>query len=275
MTMRMSADGRARLMRREGVETKAYRDTKGILTIGVGHTAAAGEPRPLPGMEITLEQAEHILMLDLRPVQDVINDIVTVPLTQGQFDALASLTFNIGLGGFKKSTIVRRLNAGDYRGAADAFMMWNKPPEIRGRRESERQQFIAATPKPIAAARAEASDVDEAIPITARDLREAGSRTVRGADQVQSGLGGLVTAAGGAAAVGSQISDVAGQVQSAADSVSSASGALAWASSHWQLLALGALLAAVLYCAWRIHCGARLALLARVDDANSGLHVGR
>ncbi len=111
--------------------------------------------------------------------------------------------------------------------------------------------------------------------ITSSDLRKAGSRTIAGADQVKTGLGSLATAAGGAAAVASQVQDVAGQVQSAADSVSSTASALTWAQSHWQLLILAALLALAGLFAWRIWRGASLVQRARVDDANSGLNVGR
>lgn len=145
----------------------------------------------------------------------------------------------------------------------------------------EREAALARASRALAreAAARRADDQDEkrepTPPVSARELRKAGSRTIMGADQAKSGLGGLATAAAGASAVASQIGDTAGQVQSAVDGVQSASGALAWAQSHWQLFAFAALLAAALYFAWRIYSGASLVQRARLDDANSGLNIGR
>jgi hypothetical protein len=115
---------------------------------------------------------------------------VRVPLTQGQFDALVSLCFNIGGSGFRKSTVVRRLNEGNYRGAADAFLMWNKPPEIMGRRRSEYKQFLAATSKSAAGAPVRfvaAEEMEEGESVSLDYLRAAGSRTVTAADKIKTG----------------------------------------------------------------------------------------
>ncbi len=145
-------------------------------------------------------------------------------------------------------------------------------------RKAAYARALRALSREAARARVEAPHDDDALPetpVSARELREAGSRTIAGVDQVKSGLGSLATAAGGAAAVASQVQDVAGQVQSAADSASSAASALAWTQSHWQLLALIALLALAGLFAWRIWRGASLVQLARVDDANNGLNIGR
>lgn len=146
--MKTSDAGRKAITQREGNKLKAYQDTKGIWTIGVGHTAAAGSPAPKHGMVITAAQSDAILARDLADVEAAVNGAVKVPLSQNQFDALVSLAFNIGNGAFRKSTLVKRLNAGDVQGAADAFLMWNKPPEIMGRRRGERKQFLTGT-KPI------------------------------------------------------------------------------------------------------------------------------
>jgi len=70
-------------------------------------------------------------------------DIQYSPLRQGQFDALHSLCFNIGEDKFKQSTVVRKLNEGDYQAAADAILLWNHPPEIQKRRKRERALFLA------------------------------------------------------------------------------------------------------------------------------------
>ena len=148
--MKTSAAGRAAIAQREGNKLKAYRDTKGIWTIGVGHTAAAGAPAPKAGMTITAAQSDEILARDLADVEAAVNSAVKVKVTQNQFDAMVSLAFNIGNGSFKKSTVVKRLNAGDVAGAGAAFMLWNKPPEIIGRRKTEQAQFLKGSKTPAA-----------------------------------------------------------------------------------------------------------------------------
>lgn len=141
--MKTSAAGRAKITQREGNKLKAYTDTVGVLTIGVGHTSAAGAPKVTKGMTITAAESDAILSRDLALFEKAVNDAVKVPVTQTQFDALVSLAFNIGTGAFKKSTLVKRLNAGDVAGAGAAFMMWNKPKEIIGRRKTEQAQFLS------------------------------------------------------------------------------------------------------------------------------------
>ena len=134
----------------EGLELKAYLPTKDdVWTIGWGHTKTARQ-----GMVITEAQAEQLLRSDLAWVEDVIDRLIKVPLTQNQHDAVGSLIFNIGEGNFSGSTVLRRLNIGNYKGAADAFLMWNKQRDdqtgkmnvLRGltkRRQQERDLFNA------------------------------------------------------------------------------------------------------------------------------------
>lgn len=134
----------------EELRLTSYLPTKDdVWTIGWGHTKNAK-----PNMTITVAQAEQFLREDLTWVEDTIDKLIKVPLTQNQHDAVGSLIFNIGGGSFSKSTVLRKLNAGDYRGAADAFLMWNKQRDratgkmnvLRGltkRREQERDLFNA------------------------------------------------------------------------------------------------------------------------------------
>lgn len=138
------------IKKHEALRLTAYLPTKDdVWTIGYGHTKTARR-----GMVITEAQAEELLRQDLAWVEDVIDRFVKVPLTQNQHDALGSLIFNIGGGAFSKSTVLRRLNAGDYKGAADAFLMWDKQRDrttgkmntLRGltrRRQEERAMFNA------------------------------------------------------------------------------------------------------------------------------------
>jgi putative chitinase len=146
---------------------------------------------------------------------------------------------------------------------------------------AERQAAYARAVRALSreAARARLEDdgesADAGAPVTDRDLRAAGSRTIAGADEVKTGLALLTTGGAAATEVASQVSDIALQVREGADSVRSAAGALAWAQDHWKLLALAALLALVAWGAWRIWRGASLVTRARVDDARLGVNIGR
>ena len=144
-----SPTGRAAIAAREGNILTAYKDSAGVLTIGVGHTSAAGPPLVAAGMTITAAEADEILSRDLGNVEIALGSAVTVPLSQDEFDALVSLTFNIGTIAFKNSTLLKKLNAGDRVGAADQFLVWNKAggkvlQGLVNRRQAERAQFLSA-----------------------------------------------------------------------------------------------------------------------------------
>lgn len=126
----------------EGFRNKAYKDSKGLPTIGVGHLIKSDEQHLL-NATLTDEQVKELLRSDLKWCSEAVESSVKVPLTQKQFDALYSLCFNIGGTAFKNSTVVKRLNAGDYKGAADAILMWNKPAVLEKRRRRERDLFLA------------------------------------------------------------------------------------------------------------------------------------
>ena len=140
--MKTSPAGRKVLAQREGRRLKAYRDSVDVWTIGIGHTAAAGPPKVVPGLTITEAECDAIFARDLAAFEASVEAAVKVPLAQHEFDALVSFCYNIGQAGFARSTVARRLNAGDHRGAADAFLMWSKPPAVLGRRRGERAQFL-------------------------------------------------------------------------------------------------------------------------------------
>lgn len=150
--MKVSDAGRKAIAAHEGVRLKAYPDpaTGGEpWTIGVGHTSAAGPPKVTKGMTITAEECDEILSRDLATFEKAVLKVVTAPLTQNQFDALVSLAFNIGAGNLSKSTLVKKLNARDYRGAADQFTVWNKAAGkvmkgLVNRRADERALFLKA-----------------------------------------------------------------------------------------------------------------------------------
>jgi len=152
--MPMTLTGRKVLIEREGLRLKAYHDSKGILTIGVGHTTAAGSPTVKPGMEITADEAGEILAKDLHQFEQAVDRALKRDLADHELDALYSVCFNVGPH-FATSTCIRRINAGDISGAADAILLWNKPPEIISRRKAERLQFLIPYDKSPPVARVE------------------------------------------------------------------------------------------------------------------------
>ncbi len=169
--MRTSPAGRAFIGRHEGLRLSAYRDAAGIWTIGYGHTAAAGPPVPVAGMAITAAEADTILGRDLARFEAAVARLVTVALSQGEFDALVSFAFNVGEGALARSTLLKRLNAGDRAGAAAEFGRWNKAggrvlAGLTRRRAEERAMFAGR---------------DAGNAGTAAGIMDAGAPTVSGA----------------------------------------------------------------------------------------------
>ena len=127
----------------EGVKLTAYLPTPNdVWTIGYGHTKTAR-----PGMTITLQEAEKLLVQDLSWVEEALAKHVKVPLNQNQYDALSSFVYNLGETNFASSTLLRKLNEGDYTGAADQLPRWNKQKGkvLRGltnRRLEEKALFL-------------------------------------------------------------------------------------------------------------------------------------
>lgn len=122
MTRTINQDGLAHIKRFEGLRLKAYRDVADILTIGYGHTSAAGAPKVFAGQTITEADAEKILMSDLAKFEARVSRLVKVPLTDNQFAALVSFDFNTGA--LDKSTLLKKLNAGHYDAVPAELMKW-------------------------------------------------------------------------------------------------------------------------------------------------------
>jgi len=131
------------ITKEEGFKNKAYKDSKGLLTIGVGHLIKPSEPHLLTAT-LSDQEVKDLLKSDLKWCSEAVESSVKVPLAQNQFDALYSLCFNIGEGAFRRSTVVKRLNQNDLKGAADAILMWNKPEVLVKRRQRERALFLGA-----------------------------------------------------------------------------------------------------------------------------------
>jgi len=125
----------------EGCKLTAYQDSVGVWTIGYGHTKGVFD-----GMTITQEEAEQMLLTELEEYEGYIEDMVTVPLTQNQFDALVVWIYNLGPTNFRNSTLLKELNAGNYNAAGQEITRWNKAggkvlAGLVKRREAEAELF--------------------------------------------------------------------------------------------------------------------------------------
>ena len=125
-TMQVSTAGITLICSFEGLKLKAYDDVGGVWTIGYGTTIYPNGIKVKRGDTCTREQAKAYMTYDLKKFESAVNTAVVVPINQNQFDALVSLTYNIGIKAFKNSTLLKKLNVGDVRGAAAQFDVWNK-----------------------------------------------------------------------------------------------------------------------------------------------------
>jgi len=137
-----SAEGREAIKEDEGVRYEAYLDTGGVWTIGVGHTR-----KVYPGQKATPAQVDAWLQEDLTEAERALAAYVHVPLNQNMYDALAGFVFNIGAEQFRTSTMLRLLNQGLYKDAANEFPKWNldNGKVIKGlvlRRERQKKMFL-------------------------------------------------------------------------------------------------------------------------------------
>lgn len=138
----------------EGKYLAAYHgaaDRPGLLTIGYGHTDAAGPPKVTAGMAISDKQAEDILKADLWKVEDSVSQMVKVELNENQFSTLVSFVFNVGQANLAGSTLLRKLNSGDYTSVPTELMKWTKAngKQVQGlanRRAAEAGLWVKGAP---------------------------------------------------------------------------------------------------------------------------------
>lgn len=155
--MKISDKGQSLIKSFEGLRLTAYRDVAGIWTVGYGSTRYH-DGRPVkPGDKLANEQQADALFINtLGQYENAVSQYVKVPLTQNQFDALVSFTYNEGTGALKESTLLKMLNEKDYSGAAGQFLVWNKITDqqtgqkevcetLMSRRRQERELFITSS----------------------------------------------------------------------------------------------------------------------------------
>lgn len=146
--MQTSDKGIALIKQFEGCKLTAYQDSVGVWTIGYGWTQPVDGKPIRAEMTIKQQTAERLLKTGLVSYESDVSRLVKVGLTQGQFDALVSFTYNLGARSLSTSTLLRKLNAGDYAGAADEYLRWNKAGGkvlngLTRRREAERALFLS------------------------------------------------------------------------------------------------------------------------------------
>ena len=145
--MRTSDKGRVALAIKEGLVPAPYLDSVGVWTFGIGHAETSGiapNPRNMPkGMpadvDAAIRDAFRLFGPTLERFEADVRAAVKMPVAQHEFDALVSFHYNTG--GIARAALTRHLNAGNRAKAAEAFMGWLRPPEIRGRRKAEQRLF--------------------------------------------------------------------------------------------------------------------------------------
>ena len=146
--MHISPSGIDLICNFEGKRLTAYDDGVGVWTIGFGTTVYPNGIKVKKGDTCTEAQAKAFMAHDLKKFEAAVNNAVTVPLNQNQFDALVSLAYNIGANAFSGSTLVKKLNSNDFRGAADQFDIWvnaggKRMQGLVNRRAKEKALFLS------------------------------------------------------------------------------------------------------------------------------------
>jgi lysozyme len=148
--MKVTEDGLELIKQFEGFRGTAYRDPVGVWTIGYGHTSMAGAPVVSAGLVVTEAEANDILARDVEQFARGVRELLRVELTDGQFSALVSFAYNVGLGGLKKSSVLAAVNARDFAAVPRRLQLWVKAggrvlPGLVKRRAAEAALFASAS----------------------------------------------------------------------------------------------------------------------------------
>lgn len=145
--MKVSNKGIIALALHEGVVPAPYYDSVGVLTYGVGHTSAAGEPHPMnmgydmpKDLDVAYKKVFEVFKKDLEKYSAEVNKAIYRPMYQSEFDAAVSFHYNTGA--IKRATWVKTFNAGNRALAAKQIMNWSKPKAIINRRKAEQRLFL-------------------------------------------------------------------------------------------------------------------------------------
>ena len=149
--MKLSAQGLAFIQEQEGYSDAVYLDIAGNPTGGWGHLLSPEENEKWPvGTELSQADWLQILEADVESSENAVNQLVSVPLSQSQFDALVDFTFNLGSGALEKSTLLADLNEGRYNAAAAQIPLWDHAggkvvKDLEDRRLAEQKMFLQAS----------------------------------------------------------------------------------------------------------------------------------
>lgn len=147
--MKTSSKGKAIIKQYEGFRAKPYLCPAKIPTIGYGATYYTdGRKVTLKDAPISEADADKLLDKMLGKYEDAVNRYVQVPINQNQFDALVSFCYNLGQENLRNSTLLKKVNSKDYKGAADQFLRWNRAggkvlAGLTKRRTDERKLFLS------------------------------------------------------------------------------------------------------------------------------------
>jgi lysozyme len=214
MTMHMSVEGINALLKKfEGCKLKAYKCPAGVWTIGYGHTSAAGAPEVVQGMTITQVEANDILRRDLVKYEKGVEALVKQPLTQNQFDVLVDFAYNAGAGALKSSTLLKKINAGEFDAVPAELMKWTKGggkvlPGLVNRRRAEAGWWRSLDAEPIDE-QEQRAEPDAIVPKTMVESKQGNAALLT------AGVGGLGVA-----------KEVAAQAQDASDTADKLMGLL-------------------------------------------------
>jgi lysozyme len=154
--MHVTEEGLALIRRFEGFRAGAYRCPAGVWTIGYGHTAAAGPPEVKPGMRVSEAGARAILARDVERFAAEVRAALTREITPAQFSALVSFAYNVGASAFRRSSVLRAVNTGDFAAVPERLKLWVKAdgrvlPGLVRRREAEAVLFDSKASAPVSA----------------------------------------------------------------------------------------------------------------------------
>ncbi len=164
--MRVNNAGLELIKAFEGFRATAYRCPAGVWTIGYGHTSSAGEPAVTSGMKVTRAEAAQILARDVAAFAEGVERLLTATLSANQFSALVSFAYNVGLGNFRGSSVLKSVNSGDFAAVPRRLALWNRAggrllAGLVRRRAAESALFMAAEGQALLSSRAQAVSAHE------------------------------------------------------------------------------------------------------------------